>query len=44
MAAGVPAKIIRNLIDSEMNEFEKSAERYLKYSSLTIESLRNMKK
>ena len=44
MVAGVPAKIIRDLSDSELQEFEKSAERYLKYSALTIESLKVIKK
>lgn len=39
LAAGVPAKIIRDLTDSEIADFEKSAERYVKYTQLTMESL-----
>lgn len=39
LAAGVPAKIIRDLRDDEIAEFENSAERYVKYSELTARSL-----
>jgi carbonic anhydrase/acetyltransferase-like protein (isoleucine patch superfamily) len=39
LAAGVPAKIIRDLTDEEIADFEKSAERYMNYAQLTIESL-----
>lgn len=39
LAAGVPAKIIRNLTDDEIADFEKSSERYVKYTQLTVESL-----
>jgi gamma-carbonic anhydrase len=39
LAAGVPAKIIRDLTDEEIADFEKSAERYMKYAELTIQSL-----
>lgn len=39
LAAGVPARIIRNLTDEEIADFEKSAERYQNYTELTIESL-----
>lgn len=39
LAAGVPAKIIRNLSETEMLEFEKSAGRYIEYTNLTVESL-----
>lgn len=39
LVAGVPAKVIRNLTDDEMAEFEKSALRYLEYTRVTIESL-----
>ena len=38
LAAGVPAKILRNLTDEEMNEFERSANRYVKYTETTIDS------
>jgi carbonic anhydrase/acetyltransferase-like protein (isoleucine patch superfamily) len=41
LAAGVPAKIIRELTKSEMDDFEASAERYKKYAEITIESLNN---
>lgn len=39
LVAGVPAKIIRSLTDKEMIEFEASAERYKKYTEITINSL-----
>ena len=39
LAAGVPAKIVRDLTDEEIADFEKSAERYMKYAELTVESL-----
>lgn len=39
LAAGVPAKIIRDLTDDEIADFEKSSERYVKYTQLTVESL-----
>jgi carbonic anhydrase/acetyltransferase-like protein (isoleucine patch superfamily) len=42
LAAGVPAKIIRNLTDEEINDFENSAKRYKKYSEITIDSLGKM--
>jgi gamma-carbonic anhydrase len=42
LAAGVPAKIIRNLTDEEINDFENSANRYKKYSEITIDSLNKM--
>ena len=38
LAAGVPAKIIRDLNVEEVADFEKSAERYVKYTRLTVES------
>ncbi len=41
LAAGVPAKIIRDLTEEEIADFERSAERYVNYSKLTIESLIN---
>jgi len=44
LAAGVPAKIVRDLTDTEMGDFEKSAQRYKKYTEITIESLRNYKR
>jgi carbonic anhydrase/acetyltransferase-like protein (isoleucine patch superfamily) len=44
LVTGVPANIVRDLSDNEMKEFEKSAERYRKYTEIAIESLRNIKK
>jgi len=41
LAAGVPAKIIRDLTEDEMMEFEKSSERYVKYTETTVDSLLN---
>ena len=41
LAAGVPAKIIRDLTNEEISDFEKSADRYVKYSELTMNSLEN---
>ncbi len=39
LAAGVPAKIIRDLTDEEIMEFENSAKRYIGYTEITKESL-----
>lgn len=41
LVAGVPAKVVRDLTENEIEEFEKSAERYRKYTKLTINSLKN---
>jgi gamma-carbonic anhydrase len=38
LVAGVPAKVIRDLKKEELEDFEKSAERYVKYAQLTQES------
>ncbi len=43
LVAGVPAKIVRDLSDQEIDEFENSALRYKKYTELTKESLKNLK-
>ena len=40
LAGGVPAKIMRDLTEKELEEFEKSAIRYSKYTEITIESLK----
>jgi carbonic anhydrase/acetyltransferase-like protein (isoleucine patch superfamily) len=40
LAAGVPAKIIRELTGEELNEFENSAARYKKYAELSLNSLK----
>ena len=39
LVGGVPAKVIRDLTDEEIDEFEKSAQRYLGYTKTTVESL-----
>jgi carbonic anhydrase/acetyltransferase-like protein (isoleucine patch superfamily) len=39
LVAGVPARIVRDLTEEEINDFEKSALRYKKYTEITIESL-----
>ena len=41
LVAGVPAKIIRNLTREEILDFEESAKRYVQYSRITEESLRD---
>ena len=43
LAAGVPAKIIRDLTKKELEEFEISAKRYQKYTQITIESFEKNK-
>ena len=42
LVAGVPAKVIRDLTDDEIAEFDISAERYVQYTKTTIESLERM--
>lgn len=39
LVAGVPAKIIRDLTKNEMDDFLASAERYKKYTKLTVNSI-----
>ncbi len=39
LVAGVPAKIIRDLTDEEIQLLERSAQQYVEYSRITIESL-----
>ena len=39
LAAGVPAKVVRDLTKDEIDEFEKSALRYKKYTEISIQSL-----
>ncbi|HEX7356507.1 MAG TPA: gamma carbonic anhydrase family protein [Ignavibacteriaceae bacterium] len=43
LAAGVPARIVRDLTPEEINDFENSALRYSKYTEITVDSLINMK-
>lgn len=40
LAAGVPARVIRNLSDEEINDIRSSAERYKKYTDITLNSLK----
>lgn len=42
LVAGIPAKVVRDLTKTEMEEFEKSAERYCKYTEITVDSLLKM--
>ena len=42
LVAGVPAKVVRNLTEDEIKEFENSALRYKKYTEMTIKSLKNL--
>jgi carbonic anhydrase/acetyltransferase-like protein (isoleucine patch superfamily) len=42
LVAGVPAKIVRDLTDEEILDFESSAMRYKKYTEITIDSLNKM--
>ena len=39
LAAGVPAKIVRDLTDEELSEFESSAKKYKEYADLSYESI-----
>lgn len=39
LVAGVPARIVRDLSDNEINDFEKSSIRYVKYTQITMDSL-----
>jgi gamma-carbonic anhydrase len=40
LAAGIPAKIIRNLTEEEITEIENSAFRYKNYSGLSLDSFK----
>lgn len=42
LVAGVPAKIVRDLSSEEINDIDKSAERYSKYAEITVDSLLKM--
>lgn len=44
LVAGVPGKVIRDLTDKEIEEFEISAERYKKYMEITLKSLKTYPK
>lgn len=43
LVAGVPGKIIRDLREEEIAEFEASAQRYKKYTEITVDSLLKFK-
>lgn len=43
IVGGVPAKILRDLKEEEIADIEQNAERYVQYTKITIESLKNMK-
>ena len=43
LVAGVPARVVRDLTQEELDEFEISALRYKEYTKLTIDSLKNEK-
>ena len=40
LVAGIPARIVRDLTEDEINDFENSALRYKKYTEITIDSLK----
>ncbi len=42
LAAGVPARIMRDLTNTEIRDIAESAERYRKYTELTVESLKKV--
>ena len=42
LVAGVPAKVVRDLTEEEIKDFERSAMRYKKYTEITIESLKDI--
>jgi carbonic anhydrase/acetyltransferase-like protein (isoleucine patch superfamily) len=42
LVAGVPARVVRDLTELELNEFENSAQRYSKYTEVTVDSLLRM--
>lgn len=39
LVAGVPGKVVRNLTQDEIIDLEKSADRYRKYTQITLDSL-----
>ena len=43
LVGGVPAKIIRDLKEEEVADIAQSADRYVQYTEITIESLKKMK-
>mgnify|MGYP001568214885 CR=1 FL=1 len=43
LVAGVPAKVVRDLTKAEIVDIQESAERYMKYTQITIDSLTKSK-
>lgn len=43
LVAGVPARVVRDLTTDEIEDLEKSAFRYKKYTEITVDSLKNIK-
>ncbi|MBK7630010.1 MAG: gamma carbonic anhydrase family protein [Ignavibacteriales bacterium] len=43
LVAGVPARVVRDLTQEEINDLEASARRYKKYTEITADSLNKMK-
>lgn len=41
LVAGIPAKVVRDLTDEELKEFENSANRYKEYAELSDSSIRS---
>ncbi len=39
LVAGIPARVVRDLTKTEIDEFEKSAKRYKKYTEISMNSL-----
>lgn len=39
LVAGIPAKVVRDLTEAELNDLENSAERYKKYAELSLNSI-----
>lgn len=39
LVAGVPAKVVRDLSEEEIKDFENSANRYMKYSEISLKSI-----
>jgi len=42
LVAGIPARVVRDLTPAEILDLEKSAERYMKYTEITVDSLLKM--
>jgi gamma-carbonic anhydrase len=42
LVAGVPARVVRDLTNAEIEDFTKSSERYMKYTEITVDSLLKM--